>query len=273
MAKSCFCTHRYPCQGSEQVELVPFGAIGPFLGVSLCVQSGQKEKPGSGPPPSIRPREGIEISLADPNRSTTKGTRGRGRGAASRAPRVPPFPDAVLGRESAGDEPQLKIIKGTKPELGDFPVSPRAVSGRSRSETGTEIAARGRAGAQRQRERARPRRRLREGFLGREPGSSRPPWRDKAARSRVQPWDKARSLLSSLPATSWPPWEAKPRGEAAGRRGRRAELGSPWCAPGELPEKLCPRFTEQRAAQAEQDVATATSSACAGGKKPAGRRV
>lgn len=111
------------------------------------------------------------------------------------------------------------------------------------------------------------------GILGGEPGSSRPPWRDKAARSRVQPWDKARSLLSSLPATSWPPWEAKPRGEAAKRRGRRAELGSPWCAPGELPKKLCPRFTEQRAAQAEQDVATATSSACAGGKKPAGRRV
>lgn len=150
VARSCFCTHCYPCQGSEQMELVPFGAIGPFLGVSLCTRSSQKEKPGSGPPPSIRPREGIEISLADPNRSTTEGTRGKGWGSASRAPRVSPLPDAVWGRESAGDEPQLKITKAQNPSSATSPFHPGRFRGEAeakREQKSRRGAARGRSGS------------------------------------------------------------------------------------------------------------------------------
>lgn len=228
MAKSCFCTHRYPCQGSEQVELVPFGAIGPFLGVSLCAQSGQKEKPGSGPAPSIRPREGIEISLADPNRSTMKGTRGRGWGAAARAPRVSPFPAVPSRRRFGSGKPQLKIIKGTKPELGDFPVSPRAVSGRSRSETGTEIAARGRAGAQRQRERARPRRRLREGFWGGSPGPRAPPGETKPPGAGCSPGTKPGASSPASRPHPGPPGKRNPGGKQPGG----GAGGRNWAAPG-----------------------------------------
>lgn len=211
-------------------------------------------------------------------KATTKGTQSRGWGAAawagraspargdiSRCPRPELCPPTVsplatstsiaaLGRESARDEQQLKI-KAQSPGSATSPLHPGRFRGEAeakREQKSRRGAARGRSGSGTGSAPGPAAGRGR--VLGGEPGSLRPPWRDKAAGSRVQPWDKGRTATPPLqPASHIPaPWERKPRREAAERRCREGG-GRNWAASdpqGELPGRLCPRFMEQRPAQA-----------------------